>query len=58
MNNASGMRDKARRCQTLASIATDQYIIDELLRLAREFEREAVLADIRALSDEVHFIST
>jgi hypothetical protein len=36
----------------LANIATGQYLVDELLRLARELDMEAIKADIRAMSGD------
>ncbi len=52
MDDAAYFRDKARECRTLAGFAMAPLVVDGLLRMAREFEMQAVKADIRALSDE------
>ena len=43
-------REKALRCRMLAQVATEQLIRDELNRLAAEFEKEALLLDICAMT--------
>ena len=41
-------KEKAAQCRKLAGMALRPSMADELLRLAREYELEAVKAEIRA----------
>ena len=50
MDDAGYFRDKARECRGLASLAIGPVVVAGLLRLAREFEMQAIKADIRAMS--------
>jgi hypothetical protein len=50
MDEAGYFRDKARECRALASLAIGPVVVAGLLRLAREFEMQAIKADIRAMS--------
>jgi hypothetical protein len=52
MDDAGYFRDKARDCRSLATFAIAPVVIEGLLRMAREFELEAIKADIRAMSAE------
>jgi hypothetical protein len=52
MDEAGYFRDKARECRALASLAIGPVVVAGLLRLAREFEMQAIKADIRAMSGE------
>jgi len=49
MADATYFRDKAKQCRTLADLSISQWVADTLLRLAREFELQAVNEDIRAM---------
>jgi hypothetical protein len=52
MEEAGYFRDKARECRALATFAIAPMVIDGLLRMAREFELQAIKADIHAMSAE------
>jgi hypothetical protein len=52
MDESGYFRDKARECRTLATFAMAPMVIEGLLRMAREFEMQAIKADIRAMSAE------
>ena len=52
MDDARYFRDKARECRALATFAIAPVVIDGLLRMARDFELQAIQADIRAMSAE------
>jgi hypothetical protein len=52
MDEAAYFRDKAKECRALASLAIGQMVVTGLLRLAQEFELQAIKADIRAMSAE------
>jgi len=52
MDEAGYFRDKARECRALATFAIAPVVIEGLLRMAREFELQAIKADIRAMSAE------
>ena len=52
MDEAGYFRDKARECRALATFAIGPVVVDGLLRMAREFELQAIKADIRAMSAE------
>jgi hypothetical protein len=52
MDEAGYFRDKARECRALATFAIAPVVIDGLLRMARDFELQAIKADIRAMSAE------
>ena len=50
MSDAGYLRERARQCWKLAELATEEPIKEELRRLAREFQREALLLDIRSMT--------
>jgi hypothetical protein len=52
MDEAAYFRDKAKECRALASLAIGPLVVAGLLRLAREFEMQAINADIRAMAGE------
>jgi hypothetical protein len=52
MDEAGYFREKAKQCRGLATFAIAPVVIDGLLRMAREFELQAINADIRAMSAE------
>lgn len=52
MDESGYFRDKARECRALAAFAMAPMVIEGLLRMAREFEMQAIKADIRAMSAE------
>jgi len=52
MDESGYFRDKARECRALATFAMAPMVIEGLLRMAREFEMQAIKADIRAMSAE------
>jgi hypothetical protein len=52
MDEAGYFRDKARECRALATVAIGPAVTDGLLKMAREFELQAIKADIRAMSAE------
>jgi hypothetical protein len=52
MDDAERFRDRARHCRMLATLVTGQYVTDELLRLARDLELEAIKAEIRGMFAE------
>lgn len=52
MDEAGYFRDKAKECRSLATFAMTPVVIEGLLRMAREFELQAIKADIRAMSAE------
>jgi hypothetical protein len=52
MDDSGYFRDKARECRALASLAVGPMVVAGLLRMAREFEMQAIKADIRAMSGE------
>jgi hypothetical protein len=52
MDESGYFRDKARECRALATFAIAPVVIDGLLRMARDFELQAIKADIRAMSAE------
>lgn len=49
MADATYFREKAKQCRTLADLSISQWVAETLLRLAREFEIQAVNEDIRAM---------
>lgn len=58
MDEAAYFRDKAKECRALASLAIGPLVVAGLLRLAREFEMQAIKADIRAMSGEKPSLGT
>lgn len=52
MDESGYFRDKAKECRALATFAMAPMVIEGLLRMAREFEMQAIKADIRAMSAE------
>ena len=50
MADAAYFRDKAKQCRVLADLSISGWVAETLLKLAREFELQAVNEDIRAMT--------
>jgi hypothetical protein len=51
-DEAAYFREKANECRALAGVAVGPLVVAGLLRLAREFETQAIKADIRAMAGQ------
>jgi hypothetical protein len=49
MRGTTHYRERARHCRMLAELAIGDYVKQELKRLAREFEAEALRLEIEAM---------
>lgn len=49
MRGTKHYRERARHCRMLAELAIGDYVKQELKRLAREFEAEALRLEIEAM---------
>jgi hypothetical protein len=53
MADAAYFRDKAKQCRMLADLSISRWVADTLLRLAKEFELQAVNEEIRTITSAV-----
>jgi hypothetical protein len=54
MRGTSHFRERARHCRMLAELAIGEYVKNELKRLARDFEAEALRLEIEAMCSGGH----